>query len=266
MCVRRRAAVRPGWLAARARRRKPVVVDARIGACSRVARHGRLDLRRALLGRRARDARRRRDPVGQRRSGASTPRRARRIGDASGSIAGSRRWRRGVVTGDGRRVVTSVEGGQVVHDARTLRAAANAGPSARTGGAEPRRPDAADRAQRRPVRFLDLVTGARPRGVRPPRRRASSQAPSAPDGRTAGPPARQPDARLGRRPRRRSARPSQATPARSPGLAFTRDGRTLYSGGLDGKIMIWDLAGERRLGRRSRRARAATQSRTRLTR
>ena len=33
------------------------------------------------------------------------------------------------------------------------------------------------------------------------------------------------------------------------GLAFSADGATLYSGGLDSKIVIWDLAGGRRLGR-----------------
>ena len=33
------------------------------------------------------------------------------------------------------------------------------------------------------------------------------------------------------------------------GLAISRDGQTLYSAALDGKVLIWDLAGTRRLGR-----------------
>ncbi len=33
------------------------------------------------------------------------------------------------------------------------------------------------------------------------------------------------------------------------GLAISRDGGTLYSAALDGKVVIWDLAGDRRLGR-----------------
>ena len=33
------------------------------------------------------------------------------------------------------------------------------------------------------------------------------------------------------------------------GLAISRDGRTLYTSALDGKVLVWDLAGDRRLGR-----------------
>ena len=33
-------------------------------------------------------------------------------------------------------------------------------------------------------------------------------------------------------------------------LAISRDGRTLYTGGLDGKVLIWDLTGQRRIDRR----------------
>ena len=35
------------------------------------------------------------------------------------------------------------------------------------------------------------------------------------------------------------------------GLAISRDGRTLYTSSLDGGIVIWDLACDRRLGARS---------------
>ena len=33
-------------------------------------------------------------------------------------------------------------------------------------------------------------------------------------------------------------------------LAVSRDGTTLYSSALDGQVLIWDLSGARRLGRR----------------
>ena len=33
-------------------------------------------------------------------------------------------------------------------------------------------------------------------------------------------------------------------------LAISRDGRTLYGAVLDGKVLVWDLAGDRRPGRR----------------
>ena len=46
--------------------------------------------------------------------------------------------------------------------------------------------------------------------------------------------------------RRRDARRSRRA---GLGLAFSPDGATLYSGGLDSKIVIWDLIGDRRLGR-----------------
>ena len=37
--------------------------------------------------------------------------------------------------------------------------------------------------------------------------------------------------------------------AQVTGLAISRDGRTLYTAALDGKVIVWDLAGARRLGR-----------------
>ena len=33
-------------------------------------------------------------------------------------------------------------------------------------------------------------------------------------------------------------------------LAISSDGRTLYGAVLDGKVLVWDLAGDRRPGRR----------------
>ena len=38
-------------------------------------------------------------------------------------------------------------------------------------------------------------------------------------------------------------------PGRITALAISRDGPTLYSSALDGKVLIWDLAGAHRLGR-----------------
>ena len=31
--------------------------------------------------------------------------------------------------------------------------------------------------------------------------------------------------------------------------AFSPDGRTLYTAGNDGRVIVWDVAGDRRLGR-----------------
>ena len=45
-------------------------------------------------------------------------------------------------------------------------------------------------------------------------------------------------------------------------LAISRDGTTLYSSALDGQVLIWDLPGTQRLGRRSRSGSASTASAT----
>ena len=38
-------------------------------------------------------------------------------------------------------------------------------------------------------------------------------------------------------------------PTASSSARVTRDGRTLYTAGLDGRVFVWDLVGTRRLGR-----------------
>ena len=53
-------------------------------------------------------------------------------------------------------------------------------------------------------------------------------------GRADGEPARAVQRPCGRRPRRRSS---------------ARDGATLYTGSSDGSVIVWDVRGERRLGR-----------------
>ena len=99
------------------------------------------------------------------------------------------------------------------------------------------------------VRFLDLVTGAVTLGSGR-HDGGVERAAFSPDGRQAITAAEDgAHDRLGRRARRARARRSRATPGKITGLALTGDGSTLYSSGLDGRILIWDLAGDRRLGR-----------------
>ena len=151
--------------------------------------------------------------------------------------------------GDGRRLVTSLEGGPTaIRDARTLRvlktwpegaAHASLGPDDRTlllGGSDGS------------VRFLDLVTGE-------VRRAAGSHdgavvhAAFSATGRiavTAGEDKRAIvwDVRRAAAIDTLAGHSGQIT-----GLAISRDDRTLYSSALDGKVLVWDLAGDRRLGR-----------------
>ena len=98
------------------------------------------------------------------------------------------------------------------------------------------------------VRFLDLGDRRGPRRLRTPRRR----------GRARGVQRRRTHRRHGRRgpardrlERRRAAaaRRSRATPGRSPDWRSAATAETLYSVGAGRQGLIWDLAGDRRLGR-----------------
>ena len=154
-----------------------------------------------------------------------------------------------LVMGDGRRLVTSLEGGPTaIRDARTLRvlktwpegaAHASLGPNDRTlllGGSDGS------------VRFLDLVTGE-------VRRAAGShdgavvRAAFSATGRIAVTAGEDQRAMVWDVRRAAAIDTLAGHTGQITGLAITRDDRTLYSSALDGKVLIWDLAGDRRLGR-----------------
>ena len=114
---------------------------------------------------------------------------------------------------------------------------------------QPRRPDAAARAQGRPASdFVDLVSGV-VRRVPGRHQGAVLQLVFTPDGRTAASAGRDNRILLWDVARRTIRETLVGHSERITGLAVSPDGRTLYSSGLDGKIMLWDLSGERRLGR-----------------
>ena len=152
--------------------------------------------------------------------------------------------------------------GRPDRDPRRAHAAPAAEPAGRRrrGGAEPGRSHA---AARRPRRHGALPRPRRPAGRARPR--ASRRR-----GRPRGVQRRRPHRRHGRRgqPRDRLGRRAGGGPRDArratrqiTGLAISRDGRTLYTGGLDGKVLIWDLAGDRRLGRAVRRSARTTPTR-----
>ncbi len=154
-----------------------------------------------------------------------------------------------MATRDGRRVVTSFDGGPTeIFDARTLRPLARL----RAGSAHAAlSPD--DRTLLLgmgdgSVRFLDLVTGT-VRTASGRHQGAVVAAAFSGDGRTAVTGGE--DDRLIVWDARRAAAGEtlQGHAGEVAGLAITRDGRTLYTAGSDGKVLFWDLARERRLGR-----------------
>ena len=100
------------------------------------------------------------------------------------------------------------------------------------------------------MRFLDLVTGEVPHGAPDATTARSCARPSAPTGGTAVTARRgQPRDRLGRQAGGGRARRSRATPGRSPDWRSAATAARSTAPSLDGKVLIWDLAGDRRLGR-----------------
>jgi WD40 repeat protein len=152
-----------------------------------------------------------------------------------------------MVTRDGRRLVTSVEGdGTVIRDARTMRALKTLPVG---GGQAALSPD--DRTMvvgRRDgsVRFVDLVTGQTRTGSGRHDGEVLSVAVSAAGTAvTAGEDNR---AIVWDVERAAPVETLEGHAGLITGLAISRDGATLYTAGLDGKVIIWDLAGARRLG------------------
>ena len=157
-----------------------------------------------------------------------------------------------MVTADGRRVVTTGADGTTIHDARTLRALRRWPVAAELAVLSPDGRTLLAGGDDGSVRFLDLVTGA----VTPGSGRHDGRvvrAAFSPDGRqaiTAGEDSRM----IVWDPERATAGETfEGHAGKITGLAFTRDG--LYTSGLDGRIIVWDLDGAGRLGRfvRSRR-------------
>jgi WD40 repeat protein len=154
-----------------------------------------------------------------------------------------------MVTGDGRRVVTTFEGGPtVIRDARTLR------PLERLPvGAARAALSSDDRTllvglRDGSVRFLDLVTG-RSRSASGRHDGAVTAAGFSADGRTAVTAGEDGRAIVWDVGRAAATETLAGHTGRITGVVLSRDGRTLYTAALDGKVLIWDLAGDRRLGR-----------------
>jgi WD40 repeat protein/DNA-binding SARP family transcriptional activator len=153
------------------------------------------------------------------------------------------------VARDGRRVVTSVEGGRtVVRDARTLRAQASwpGGASVASLSPDERTLLLGDRDGS--VRFLDLGTG-RVRTASGRHDGAVLRGAFSADGRTAVTAGEDNRLLVWNAERAAVGEPLAGHTGQITGLAISHDGQTLYSVALDGTLLIWDLAGSRRLGR-----------------
>ena len=155
------------------------------------------------------------------------------------------------VTRDGRRVVTSLEDGStVVRDARTLRPLKRLRVGSTAAALSPDGRTLLVGARDGSVRFLDLVTG----GARTASGRHDGPVLTAAfsaDGRHRRHRRRgQPRDRLGR-PAGGAARDARrATPESSAASRSAATAVRSTAPSLDGKVLIWDLAGDRRLGRR----------------
>ncbi|WP_028066982.1 nSTAND1 domain-containing NTPase [Solirubrobacter soli] len=165
---------------------------------------------------------------------------ARHVGPGVGSV---------MLTKDGRRVVTTFEGGStVIRDARTLLPLKRLSPGAQTAALSPDDRTVLLGGDDGSVRFLDLVTGE----VRTAAGRhdgAVVEATFTADGATAITAGQDDRVMLWDVKHGEAGETLEGHSGQVTGLAVTHDGRTLYSSALDGKVLIWDLAGTRRLGR-----------------
>jgi WD40 repeat protein/DNA-binding SARP family transcriptional activator len=154
-----------------------------------------------------------------------------------------------MVAGDGRRVVTSVEGGPTaVRDARTLRPLARLPVGAQLAALGPDDRTVVLGGRDGSVRFLDLATGS----VRTGSGRhdgAVVRASFGADGRTAVTAGEDNRMLVWNVERAVAGETLAGHTGQITGLVVSPGGETLYSAALDGKVIAWDLAGAHRLGR-----------------
>jgi WD40 repeat protein/DNA-binding SARP family transcriptional activator len=154
-----------------------------------------------------------------------------------------------MITGDGRRVVTSTsDDGTVIRDAETLQPLQRLPVRAERAALSPDDRTMLAGGRDGSVRFLDLGTGE----LRPASGEHGAPVAHAAftlDGRravTTGADGRAISWDVGRA---KATDRLDGHAGRVTALALTRDGSTLYTAGLDSNVLIWDLAGTRRLGR-----------------
>ena len=154
-----------------------------------------------------------------------------------------------MVTRDGRRLVTSIDGGPtVLHDARTLRPLKRFPVGAEQAALSPDDRTLLAGGRDGAVRFLDLVTG-KLRTASTRHDGAVVRAAFSADGRTAVTAGADNRVIVWNVERAAAAETLAGHAAQITGLAISRGAQTLYTAALDGKVLIWDLAGDRRLGR-----------------
>jgi WD40 repeat protein len=155
-----------------------------------------------------------------------------------------------MLTSDGRRAVTTSDGGPtVIRDARGLRPLRNVPVGAETAALSPDDRTMLVGGRDGSVRFLDLATG-KVRSASGRHDGAVAEATFSADAAfaiTAGEDGRVIvwDVKHAAAGETLEGHPGQIT-----GLATSHDGQTLYTSALDGSVLVWDLAGARRLGRR----------------
>ena len=154
-----------------------------------------------------------------------------------------------MVTRDGRRLVTSIDGGPtVLHDARTLRPLKRFPVGAEQAALSPDDRTLLAGGRDGAVRFLDLVTG-KLRTASTRHDGAVLRTAFSADGRTAVTAGADNRVIVWNVERATAAETLAGNAAQITGLAISRGAQTLYTAALDGKVLIWDLAGNRRLGR-----------------
>jgi WD40 repeat protein len=164
----------------------------------------------------------------------------RRLGKAAGTV---------LVARDGRRIVTSIQDGPtVVRDARTLRPLRTLPVRATAVALSPDDRTLIAGARDGTVRFVDLTSNR----VRVAGRHDGAVAEIAVsrDGRAAATGGEDNRVQVWDVERAASRESFSGHTTGVTGLAFSEDARTLFSAALDGTILIWDLAGDRRLDRR----------------